>query len=227
VDAGYRRCVATSSENPPPQLRAQLLSTEHWSLLSARSTIQGELLTRITIFLTLVSAGLVSIALIGNATNFAEPFPAIAVVILAFEVAVGVLTQLRVFNAALDDLVLVLGMNRVRAGYVELDPGLERFLVTSARDDPAGIDATYYPAGRTPARSHVAASSMTLIVVVNAALVGTLAAAICVATSLPVIAAIVVGVVLGTGYLIWGFVNGYREYIGFLHHYRPSFPTPE
>ncbi len=213
------------ADEPPPQLRAQLLSTEHWGLLAARSMIQGELLTRITIFLTLVSAGLVAIALIGNATDFAAPFAAITVVILAFEVAVGVLTQFRVFNAAMDDLVLVLGMNRMRAAYVELDPGIKPYLITAFKDDMPGVDGSYYPAGRTPARTHLAASSMALTVVVNAALVGALAIAICVAVNLPIWVAVIVGAVVAPAYLVWGFRDGYKGYIGFWKQYSPNFPS--
>lgn len=41
-------------------LRAQILATEHWSLLASRSTTQSEVLTRIAIFLTLVAAGVCS-----------------------------------------------------------------------------------------------------------------------------------------------------------------------
>ena len=51
-------------------LRAQMLATEHWSLLASRSTTQSEVLTRIAIFLTLVSAGLVTLGVLGNATGF-------------------------------------------------------------------------------------------------------------------------------------------------------------
>ena len=51
-------------------LRAQMLATEHWSLLASRSTTQSEVLTRIAIFLTLVSAGLVTLGVLGNATEF-------------------------------------------------------------------------------------------------------------------------------------------------------------
>lgn len=217
--------MAAPPPDPTPQLRAQVLASEQSALLAARSTIQSELLTRITIFLTLVSAGLVSIALIGNATDFADPFAIVSAVILAFVVAVGILTQLRVLNAAMDDLVLVLGMNRVRAAYLELDPGIEPYLVNAARDDLQGINATYYPAGRTPARSHVAASSMSLIVVVNGALVGTLSAAVGVAASVPVLLAIAIGAVIGACYLVWGFVGGYRGYIRFFRDHRPRFPT--
>jgi hypothetical protein len=39
-----------------PSVRAQLLATEHWSLLARRSMTQSEILTRINMFLTLVSA---------------------------------------------------------------------------------------------------------------------------------------------------------------------------
>ncbi len=51
----------------PPSVRAQLLATEHWSLLATRSTAQSEVLSRITTLLMLVSASIVSLALIRTA----------------------------------------------------------------------------------------------------------------------------------------------------------------
>jgi hypothetical protein len=54
----------------PPGVRAQLLATEHWSLLATRSTAQSEVLSRITTLLMLVSASIVSLALIGQFTRF-------------------------------------------------------------------------------------------------------------------------------------------------------------
>ena len=47
-------------------LRIQILATEHWSLLASRSTTQSEVLTRIAMFLTFVSASLLSLALVGQ-----------------------------------------------------------------------------------------------------------------------------------------------------------------
>lgn len=108
----------------PPAVRAQLLATEHWSLLASRSTTQGEVLTRISMFLYLVSAGLVSLALAGQATNFDEGFPGIALTLLGIILLVGVLTQVRVINVSLEDLAYVLAMNRLRGAYAELDPGV-------------------------------------------------------------------------------------------------------
>ncbi len=60
-------------------------------------------------------------------------------------VMIGTLTQLRVVNASNEDLGQVIGMNRLRAAYLELDPAIERYLVTSAHDDDRGIWQTYNP----------------------------------------------------------------------------------
>ena len=116
--------MARSPAGPPPpasSVRAQLLATEHWGLLAARSTAQNEVLTRISIFLTLFSAGLVSIALIGQATKFAGVFGPASIAVLAIVVIIGQLTQIRVINIGYEDLMYVLAMNRMRAAYVELD----------------------------------------------------------------------------------------------------------
>ncbi len=76
--------------------RAQMLATEHWGLLAARGTAQSEVLTRITIFLTLVSAGLVTIGLLGQATLIDDWFTGAALAILGFLALIGLMTQMRV-----------------------------------------------------------------------------------------------------------------------------------
>src|SRR5690349_12118821 len=119
-------------------LRAQMLATEHWSLLASRSTTQSEVLTRIAIFLTLVSAGLVTLGVLGNATQFSGWFGVAALGILFLLVVLGLITQLRVFNTALEDLAYVLAMNRLRAAYVDLDPGIRPYLMMGTTDDMPG-----------------------------------------------------------------------------------------
>ena len=127
-----------------PGVRAQLLATEHWSLLAMRSTAQkAEVLSRITTFLTLVSASIVSLALIGQFTRFDQRFITFALVLLGMLVLTGTLTQMRAGNASIEDSDPVIGMNRLRAAYVELDPGIERYLVTSAHDDANGLWRAY------------------------------------------------------------------------------------
>src|ERR1700716_2855388 len=126
-----------------PGVRAQTRATEHWSLLATRSMTQSELLSRITTYLMLVSSSIVGLALVGQFTRFDGRFTTFALVWLGALVVIGTLTQRRVGNASLEDLAHVIGMNRLRAGYVEIDPSIERFLVTSAHDDENSVWQTY------------------------------------------------------------------------------------
>jgi hypothetical protein len=66
--------AAEGADAVAPAVRAQLLATEHWSLLATRSMTQNEVLSRITMFLMLVSASIVSLALIAQATHFSGRF---------------------------------------------------------------------------------------------------------------------------------------------------------
>ena len=169
----------------PSSVRAQLLATEHWSLLATRSTTQSEVLSRITTFLMLVSASIVSLALIGQATRFDRRFITFALVLLGMVIMIGTLTQMRLGNAAIEDLAHVIGMNRLRAAYVELDPGIERYLVTSAHDDDPGIWQTYnHLMGPNPIWQPFA-SSTTFITLVNAGLTGVFAGLVAVALDAP------------------------------------------
>jgi len=136
------RADVTSQGDVAPSLRAQLLATEHWSLLASRSTTQNEVLVRIAIYLTLVSASVVSLALIGQATDFDGRFDAFTIVLFSILLLVGTLTLFRVLNGGEEDLAYVIGMNRIRAGYAELDSSIERYFVTSTNDDQRGITQT-------------------------------------------------------------------------------------
>jgi hypothetical protein len=42
-----------------------------------------------------------------------------------------------------DDESMVIGMNRLRAAYVDLDPGVAPYLVTGITDDLIGVRRTY------------------------------------------------------------------------------------
>ncbi|MDF2573595.1 MAG: hypothetical protein K0S05_507 [Agromyces sp.] len=192
-------------------LRAQMLATEHWSLLASRSTTQNEVLTRIAIFLTLVSAGLVTLGVLGNATEFRGWFGVAALGVLFLLVLLGIITQLRVFNTATEDLVYVLAMNRLRGAYLDLDPGLERYFIMGTTDDQAGAIRTYYAfADRN--RSQVPASSMMVMLVVNTALVGLFVGAFVYALSGSVGWAIAVGLIVAIGQFVLWMSWGYRTY---------------
>ena len=211
----------------PAAVRAQLLATEHWSLLASRSTAQSEVLTRISMFLYLVSAGLVSLALAGQATNFDEGFPGFALTVLGIILLVGILTQVRVTNVSMEDLAYVLAMNRLRAAYVDLDPGVSRYLMASHFDDSAGASSTYYFLGARPRNfSQVIGSSMMFIIAVNSTLLGLLLAGITLGLQLWFPLSVVISVLGGLGFLAGSIAVGGNRYLGFWRRYTPLFPTP-
>ncbi|MFC0681909.1 hypothetical protein ACFFGH_29090 [Lysobacter korlensis] len=210
----------------PDSLRAQLLATEHWSLLASRSTAQSEVLVRISILLTLVSAGLVSLALVGQVTDFADPFPLYAVGILSIITLIGLMTQIRVRNVGMEDLMYVLAMNRLRAAYLELDPGIRPYLMAGSNDDLAGMSRTYFFLDPDRNRHQLAGSTMMFIAVVNSALTGLLAAAIVAALGGGSVLAGVVAAVLGLVYIGLSVLQGGREFHRFWRSYEPLVPTP-
>jgi hypothetical protein len=207
-------------------LRVQILATEHWSLLASRSTTQSEVLTRIAMFLTFVSASLLSLALVGNATQFTGNFTLYAVAILSVAVIVGVLTQLRAANASMEDLMYVLAMNRLRSEYARLVPGVERGFMSSLHDDRAGTEHTYYflePHGR---RTHVAGSSMVFIIAVNSVLFGLLTTTVVVIAGAMTPVAVTVGLVAALAFFAASVWFSARPYFTAWKGHVPMSPTP-
>lgn len=223
--SSYPDDVNANDSPVPPNVRAQLLATEHWSLLASRSTTQSGVLTGISMFLTLTSAGLVSLALVGQATDFPGTFPLFAIFVLGTVLLVGMLTQIRVTDVAMEDLSYVLAMNRLRAAYAELDPGIARYLMTSRYDDFSGSRHTYYFLGRRGV-SQVAGSSMVCSMAVNASLIGVLFAGIGTNLAAPTGLAIGIGAACGIVYFGTSFWQGGRQYFRFWKTYTPQFPTP-
>ena len=91
----------------PPAARAQILATEHWSLLATRGMTWSEVMSRITIHLTVTSASLVVLALMAQATGFGTGFQVMAIGLATAALILGTLTSMRVMNASNDDAALV------------------------------------------------------------------------------------------------------------------------
>ncbi|NQD86424.1 hypothetical protein HP499_01165 [Paenarthrobacter sp. CM16] len=208
-----------------PSVRAQLLATEHWSLLASRSTTQGEVLTRISMFLTFTSASLLSVALVGNATQFSDAFRAFALTVLSIDLVVGLLTHVRVMSVGMEDLMYVLAMNRLRAAYVDMDPGIGPYLMAGAHDDEEGAKKTYYFLGVRKAFSQVAGSSMVFMGFVNAALIALLLGSALLTAGLPAVAAVPVAVVAALVFFGTSLTRGHRRYLEVWKNNPPASPT--
>lgn len=208
-------------------LRIQILATEHWSLLASRSTTQNEVLSRIGMFLTLVSAALVSLALVGQATRFTGPFPVFAIAVLVIVDIVGVLTQVRVVNVAMEDLMYVLALNRLRGSYVEVDPGVAPSLMASPFDDRPGAEHTYYFLTPKRGASQVAGSSMIFVIAVNATLIGLLVAVIASLLGAALWGSAVAGAVVALLFAAGSTLVGGRRFSRVWVDHEPLHPSPK
>ena len=124
-------------------MRAQLLATEHWSLLATRSLSWNESFARAGMFLTVLTGAVVALALAAQATDFGQGFVVFALLLLPVVLFVGVATFVRLGEINEEDVVWVRGMNRLRRAYLELDPGLEPYLITGWTEDLAGVLRTF------------------------------------------------------------------------------------
>ncbi|WP_370281167.1 hypothetical protein [Pseudarthrobacter sp. NamE2] len=177
-------------------------------------------------FLTFTSASIVSAALVGQATRFSDAFVLLAVTILCIDVAMGLLTQVRVLNVAQEDLMYVTAMNRLRAAYVDLDPGVAPYLMAAYHDDEAGSGRTYFFFGTRSNLSHLAGSSMIFMTAANAALIAILAGLVLTLIGAGTGTAVLVGAVCGLSFLAVSAYYGYRAYRGIWQRFVPLSPTP-
>jgi hypothetical protein len=121
----------------------QILSTEHWSLLSARSLVYNEAFARAGMFLTFLSASLVALAFVASAMEFNRDFLVLAAMLLVFDIVIGLATLGRMLDASVDDLRSIAGMNRIRNAYVQIAPVVRPYFISSVYDDSIGVIETY------------------------------------------------------------------------------------
>ena len=127
-----------SGKDPAASTRLQILATEHWSLLATRALTYNESLSRVTIFLTILSGAMIALALVAQVSHFGPAFIAIAIPLLSVVVFTGVSTIGRLMQLNGDDFRWVIAMNRLRHAYLELHPELEPYFTAGHTDDLPG-----------------------------------------------------------------------------------------
>src|SRR5438445_7411190 len=181
VEPAPRTCPgeATPTAEASPSMRLQILSTEHWSLLASRSLAWNESFSRAGMFLTTLTGAIVALALVAQASAFGEGFTLFALVILPIVLFIGLATSIRLRASNYHEALCVIGMNRIRAAYLELAPDLERYFVMSAHDDLRGIGITMgvQPGGgRAFWLAQILAGTPTIVTILNSVLAGAIAA---------------------------------------------------
>ncbi len=112
--------------------------------MARRSMSWSESTNRTTMFMTVVGAAVVGLALLAQASGV-ESLGLLALLVLSIVLLIGLTTFMRLTQLDEEDMRLVQGLNRLRHVRLELDPGLAPFLVTSPHDDFASVLKAYGP----------------------------------------------------------------------------------
>jgi hypothetical protein len=178
TSTGVADAATSAGVNDPRALT--ILTTEHWNLLTARSLVYNEAFARAGMFLAFLSATLLVLGLISTATGFSDAFLAVAAVLLALDLFVGLASLGRIAAASNEDLRYLQGMNRLRHAYFDIVPGLDRYFITSQYDDFPSVAAFYGPvgAGAVQGLLHGFTTIPGMIGVICSAVAGALAASL-------------------------------------------------
>jgi hypothetical protein len=208
---------------------ATILSTEHWSLLGTRSLIWNEALSRATVFLTVLSASIIALALLADATGFGPHTTMVALVLLPVVLLLGVATYMRLIQINAEEVKLELAMNRLRHAYLKLEPGLEPYFTTGHHDDERGLQASYMEGHPSPRWRwllvYFLVNTPTIVATVVAALAAAMAVLVLQTVDAPGAAVVAGGVVAFLA--VWGgLMPLQRHSVDPLRDTTPRFPTP-
>ena len=220
---------AARSEWDDP-LSIQILATEHWSLLATRSMSWNESFSRTGIFLSVLSASVVALGLVGGATGFDRAFAVFALALLPLTLFIGVATFVRLDEVNMEDVRWVAGMNRIRHGYLEARPRLEPYFTSGTTDDMIGIGRTFAMT-QTPTKAntlvHQFVTTPGMVAVVNGVLAAaTVGIALATVVGPDMVSTVPIALLIGVLVIaiqMWTSVRRGRRVIG---AWVSRFPTP-
>lgn len=223
--------IPPAVREPGAASRLQILATEHWSLLATRSLTYSEALSRVTIFLAILSGALIALALVAQADRFGPTFISIAIPMLSLVVFAGIATISRLMALNRDDYRWVIGMNRLRHAYLELHPELEAHFVASPYDDLQGALQTLGIDDVTAGRRlgsvfHVPQTLPGMLTVIVAAVAGAIGALVALAIAIPRLAIGLAAAATFVLALVLMGIWGRRSIKRFTPSLEPRFPSP-
>jgi hypothetical protein len=227
ADNAATLAATVAGDHPLGPHAAQVLGTEHWSLIAARSLIWNEAQSRATVFLTVLSASIIALALLADATGFGAQTTSLALVLLPVVFLLGLAAYARLVQINTEEFQLVLAMNRLRHAYLQVEPGVERYLSTGHHDDERGVIATYLL--DRPTRQwlwvHFLVNTPTIVATVDAALAAAIVVLLLQVAEAPRAAAVAGGAVAFLA--VWGVLFGLQlQTLRPFRDHTPRFPTP-
>jgi hypothetical protein len=147
----------------------QALTTEHFTLQTARSATIMETNGRSALFLSTVSSAVVALAFIGQVADVGQPFFLFALAVLPALFVLGLLTYLRLVQSASEDLLYSRAINRIRRFYLDLDPAAPSWFLLGGHDDIHGATANM---DLVPSSRHLLSHTATMVAVTTSMIGG-------------------------------------------------------
>ena len=170
-------------------------------------------------------------ALVAQADRFGTTFISIAIFMLAVVFFVGVATVRRLLMLNRDDYVTVVGMNRLRHGYLEMHPELEQNFTSSHYDDLTGALRTLgveaATRGGVGSFSHRAVTLPGMVGVVVSAVGAAIAGLAAVGLGAPIYAVILAGAAAFVVTELLIMRTARHSFRGYGPGIEPRFPTPK
>jgi hypothetical protein len=178
-----------------------ILTMEHWSLLSTRALGYQEMFARTTIFIAILSGTVVALALLAQATQFSRETLWVALLMIPVDLFIGVATFVRSVEINFEDARWVTGMSLLRDAYLKIAPDLEAFFIVAHKADTQlralGHGSPQHLANLLDSLTTTSGTVATLNSVLAGAIFGDISALLGRSTGLSVLIGAVVSIVSG------------------------------
>jgi hypothetical protein len=136
-----------ASQLPPAEDRQaflQALTTEHFTLQTARAVSVNEGNGRTALYIGALSSALVALALVAQRSPLGQLFYVVTLTVLPAVFFLGLVTYVRVLQSSVEDIIYARAINRIRHYYTTIDPSRAHYFLLSGSDDFRGALANMY-----------------------------------------------------------------------------------
>jgi hypothetical protein len=221
--------MSTAPAVPPPQADGQqafmqALTTEHFTLQTARAVAVNEGNGRTALYIGALSSTLVALALVAQRSPLGDVFYAVALTVLPAVLFLGVVTYVRVLQSSIEDILYARAINRIRHYYTEIDPSQAHYFLLSGRDDFRGALANMCI---RDSWTQFLFTMPSAVAVINGLLGGvTMALVIALAAGPPLPLTVLAGIVSGTAVLALHVAYQVRRFTTMKATVLAAFPSP-
>ncbi len=203
----------------------QFMTTEHFTLQTARAATVAEANGRAALFISAVSSGVVALAFIGQVSQMGEVFFLFALVLFPSLIFLGFVTFDRVLQTALEDWIYAAEINRIRHYYAEIAPEMKHYFIESTHDDAPGV---LQAIGIKPATWQYFLTGSGMVGVINSILVGVFAGIVLrFGVSLHIYAAVTIGAVVSAVSVWLHYKHQIRRFTEVGERMKTHFPSNE